>query len=78
MTGPRRRDLMEKIIRKLKENPEGIWIRKLARELGEPVSTIYKYVTTMEKGYPGEKIEVIKKLPKEMGGHTIIRLKSEE
>ena len=43
----------------------------------EPFATVYKYVTTDEKGYPGEKIEIVEKVPIERGGNIIIRLKKE-
>jgi len=71
--GPRKPELSQKIITVLKENPKGIWIRKLARIVDEPMSTVYKYVTTYNNGYPGEKILVLKKHPAEMGGHIFIR-----
>ena len=73
LRGPRKPDLTLKIISVLKENPNGIWIRKLARIVDEPVSTVYKYVTTYSDGYPGERILVLKKNPSEMGGHIFIR-----
>ena len=71
--GPRKPDLALKIISVLKQNPNGIWIRKLARLVDEPTSTVYKYVTTYSDGYPGEKILVLKKHSAEMGGHIFIR-----
>lgn len=75
MTGPRRPELVKKILRELRKHPEGIWIRKLARNLGEPVMTVHKYVTREDSGYPGKFIEIVQELPTERGGNTIIRLK---
>lgn len=75
MKGPQRQELVKKILKELRKYPKGIWIRKLARELRAPISTVHKYVTTQEKGYPGEKIEIVKQLPAELGGHIMIRLK---
>jgi len=75
LTGPQKPELVKKILTELKKYPEGVWIRKLARELDEPVSTIHKYMITKERGYPGEKVDIVKKLPADLGGNTIIRLK---
>lgn len=75
LRGPQKPRLSGKILRKLAKHPEGIWIRKLARELSEPISTVHKYVTTDERGYPGEQIEIMKQLPAELGGNIMIRLK---
>lgn len=75
MKGPQKSKLTKKIIEKLKKHPNGIWIRKLAREIGEPVSTVYKYVTIKKEGYPSNEIEIAKQLPRELGGHIMIRLK---
>ena len=71
--GPRKPDLSLKIISVLKQYPDGIWIRKLARLVQEPTSTVYKYVTTISDGYPGEKVLILKKNPAEMGGHIFLR-----
>lgn len=73
--GPKRPELVKKILKELEKRPNGIWINKLARILREPRATIHKYVTTDEYGYPGEKIEIVKQLPQELGGHIMIRLK---
>lgn len=73
--GPQRQDLVKKILNEVAKHPNGIWIRKLARILNEPVMTVHKYVTTDERGYPGEKIEIADELPTERGGNIIIRLK---
>ncbi len=73
--GPRRQDLCKKILNKLENYPEGIWIRKLARILKEPTPTIYKYIFRKDSGYPGKHIQIIKQLPPELGGHTMIKLK---
>ncbi len=75
MKGPQKQRLIQKIIERLEENPKGIWIRKLARELDEPVSTVHKYVTSDKEGYLGSRIEIIKQLPQELGGHIMIKLK---
>ncbi len=75
MKGPQRQELIKKILNEVAKHSEGIWIRKLARILNEPVTTVHKYVTIAEHGYPGEKIEIIEELPAERGGHKIIRLK---
>jgi len=73
--GPSRQKLVKKILSELAKHQEGIWIRKLARIIDEPFATVYKYVTMNEKGYPGEKIEIVERLPAERGGNIIIRLK---
>lgn len=75
MKGPQKPKLVKKILTELGKYPEGIWIRKLARELNAPISTVHKYVTTEERGYPGEQIEIVKELPAELGGNIMIRLK---
>lgn len=75
MRGPQKPKLAKEIVEELRRHPKGIWMRKLARELDEPVSTVHKYVTTNKEGYPGEKIEVIRQLSQELGGHIMIRLK---
>lgn len=75
MKGPQKPKLARKILEELSRNPKGVWIRKLARELDEPLSTVHKYVTTDKEGYPGEKIEIVKQLSRELGGHMMIRLK---
>jgi len=73
--GPKRPDLVKKILKELAKHPDGIWSNKLARIIKGPRATVHKYVTTTEHGYPGEKIEIVKELPTEMGGNIIIRLK---
>lgn len=73
--GPQRQELVKKILVELAKYPEGIWIRKLARMIKEPFATVYKYVTTKEKGYPGERIEIVEEFPIERGGNIIIKLK---
>lgn len=75
--GPKRPELVKKILMELKKHPDGIWGNKLARIIKEPRATVHKYVTTTEHGYPGEQIEIVKKLPAELGGHIMIRLKKE-
>jgi hypothetical protein len=75
LKGPQKPKLVHKILNELREYPEGIWLRKLARELNEPISTVHKYVTTEESGYPSEQIEIVKKLPPELGGNIMIKLK---
>ena len=73
--GPKRPELVKKILKKLSRHPKGIWSNKLARMIKEPRATVHKYVTTTEYGYPGEKTEIIKELPQELGGHIMIKLK---
>lgn len=75
MKGPQRPELVKKLLRELAKYPKGIWIRKLARNLDEPVMTVHRYVTLQKDGYPGEKIKIVKQLPTELGGHIMIRLK---
>lgn len=65
--------MVERILEELKSYPEGIWIRKLARVLNEPVMTIHKYVTRVDNGYPGGKIQIIERLSQELGGHLKIK-----
>lgn len=73
--GPGRPELVKKILRELVKYPKGIWIRKLARNIREPGATVHRYVTINKNGYPGEKIRIIKQLPRELGGHIMIKLK---
>lgn len=73
--GPKRLELVKKILKELSKHPKGIWSNKLAREIKEPRATVHKYTTTTEHGYPGEKIEIAEELPQELGGHIMIRLK---
>lgn len=73
--GPKNKKLAGKILKEMKKHPKGIWIRKLARNLKAPISTVHRYVTTKKHGYPGEKIEIVEKLPTERGGNIILRLK---
>lgn len=73
--GPKRPELVKKLLKELSKRPEGIWSNKLARIIKEPRATVHKYVTTTEYGYPGEKIEIINQLPQELGGNIMIRLK---
>ncbi len=75
MKGPQKPKFAEKILHELDRHPEGIWIRKLAREIDAPLSTVHKYVTTQEKGYPGEQIKIVKQLPAELGGNIMIKLR---
>jgi hypothetical protein len=65
-------ELTDKILKEIKKHKHGIWIRKLARNLEEPVSTVHKYV--MMKDYAGKYLEM-KKAPQELGGHLIVKLK---
>ena len=75
MKGPQKPKLIREILEELATHPQGIWIRKLARILDEPVSTVHKYVTINKEGYLGNRIVIIKQLPQELGGHIMIRLK---
>ncbi|MFQ5647751.1 MAG: hypothetical protein ACE5GI_07795 [Candidatus Aminicenantales bacterium] len=69
---PAKPELIDKILNELKKTPKGIWIRKLSRNLNEPVATIYKYVC--REDYCGKYI-ITKKSPQELGGHLILKLK---
>ena len=69
---PGKPSLIKKILKELSKNPKGLWIRKLSRNLNEPVATVYKYVTRDD--YCGRFITV-KTKPKELGGHMMIKLK---
>ncbi len=69
---PARPRLVKRILRELEKTHKGIWIRKLSRNLNEPVATIYKYI--IRDDYCGRLINV-KKSPKELGGRMIIKLK---
>ena len=75
MKGPQKLKLVKEIKEELLRHKKGIWIRKLARELDEPVSTVHKYVTSDKEGYLGNRIEIVKQLPQELGGHIMVRLK---
>lgn len=72
--GPRKNELVKKILNKLDKHPEGLWVRRLSRDLGEPVATVYKYV--IRDDYCG-KFVVVNKTPKELGGNMIIKLKDD-
>lgn len=67
---PARKDVIKKILKELNANPKGLWIRKLARMIKEPVPTVYKYITRPD--YVGRFV-LIEKLPKELGGHMMIK-----
>jgi len=67
---PARKEVLKKILKVLQDNPKGLWIRKLARTINEPVPTVYKYIT--REDYAGRYV-VTEKMPKELGGHTIIK-----
>jgi len=68
----RRVNLTDKILKEVKKHKRGIWIRKLARNLKEPVSTIHKYVTSED--FSGKYLNT-RRTPQELGGHLIIKLK---
>jgi len=72
---PAKPELIKKILNELKRNPKGIWIRKLSRNLNEPIATIYKYI--LREDYCGKYVKT-EKYPKELGGNTIIRLKGKK
>ncbi len=78
VVGPKRPELVSKILEELKRHHDGVWINKLARILKEPRATVHKYVTVSKDGYPGEKIQIVRKLPDELGGHIMIRLKKSQ
>lgn len=69
---PGKPTLVNKILNELRKNPKGLWIRKLSRNLNEPVATVYKYITRDD--YCGRFITV-KAKPKELGGNMMIKLK---
>ncbi len=69
--GPAKKDVTKKILRVLQDNPKGIWIRKLARQIKEPLATVYKYVKRQD--FAGQYI-IAEKFPKELGGHTMLKL----
>lgn len=70
---PLKRGLVKKILDELKRNSECIWIRKLSRNLNEPVATVYKYV--IRDDYCGKYV-TIERRSQELGGHLMIKLKS--
>lgn len=70
--GPGKPKLIKKILNEVKKHPKGIWIRKLARVLNEPVMTIHKYIN--REDYAGRFVKTELK-PHELGGHLIIKLK---
>lgn len=69
---PAKPKLIRKILDEVKKNPNGIWIRKLSRDLNEPLATIYKYV--LRDDYCGKFIKT-EKAPRELGGNMMIKLK---
>jgi len=70
--GPGKPELIKKILNELKNHPKGIWIRKLARVLNEPVMTIHKYIN--REDYAGRFVKTELR-SHELGGHLIIKLK---
>jgi len=72
---PAKPELVEKILNEIKKNPNGIWIRKLSRNLSEPLATIYKYM--LRKDYCGKYV-IVEKYSKELGGHLMVKLKVEK
>jgi hypothetical protein len=69
---PWKKDLVNGILRALGKSKRGLWIRKLARVLGEPVPTVRKYIHRQD--YCGRFVNT-KRLPYEEGGRLIITLK---
>ena len=69
---PLKPELVKKIIKEVGKYPNGIWIRKLARVLKEPVMTIHKYIN--REDYCGKYL-VFKRRKQELGGHLMIKLK---
>lgn len=69
--GPAKKDVTKKILRVLQDNPKGIWIRKLARQIGEPLATVYKYVKRPD--FAGQYV-VMEKFSKELGGHLMLKI----
>lgn len=69
---PMKPELVKRIIKEVGKHPKGIWIRKLARALREPVMTIHKYVN--REDYCGKYL-ILERRKQELGGHLIIKLK---
>lgn len=67
---PARPELIKRILNEVKKNPNGIWIRKISRNLNEPLATIYKYI--LREDYCGKYI-ITKKSPQELGGHLMVK-----
>ncbi|MBI4173783.1 MAG: hypothetical protein HY519_03635 [Candidatus Aenigmarchaeota archaeon] len=67
---PLRPDLVKKILAELQKHPKGVWIRKLARNINEPMATVYKYVSRDD--YAGRYL-VTERTAKELGGHIVVR-----
>jgi hypothetical protein len=73
--GAQRPDLTKKILDELSRRPKGVWLRKLARTIDEPVATVHRYVTVHREGYAGSHVVMSKPAPKERGGHIFVRLR---
>ncbi|MFH1364169.1 MAG: hypothetical protein ABIH52_00775 [Candidatus Aenigmatarchaeota archaeon] len=71
---PAKPELINKILQELSKHPEGVWIRKLARNIKEPLATVYKYV--IREDYCGKYI-TMEKRDNELGGHLMIKRKGE-
>ena len=69
---PAKPELVKSILKEVKRHPDGIWIRKLARNLKEPVMTIHKYVSRDDYARKHLKIE---RRPQDLGGHLMIKSK---
>ncbi|MBI2675256.1 MAG: hypothetical protein HYX24_02265 [Candidatus Aenigmarchaeota archaeon] len=69
--GPVKKEIIKKILKLLNDNPKGVWLRKLAREIKEPLPTVNKYVKRPD--YAGQYI-IVEKFPKELGGHLMLKL----
>jgi len=69
---PTKPELIKKILNETKKNPDGIWIRKLSRNLNEPVATVYKYV--VREDYCGKYVKTEKR-DRELGGHIMVKIK---
>ena len=69
---PLKPELVKKIIKEVGKHQDGIWIRKLARILKEPVMSVHKYVN--REDYCGKYL-ILEKRKQELGGHLIIKLK---
>lgn len=75
MIGAQRPELTKKILDEVARRPEGVWLRKLARAIDEPVATVHRYLTVDREGYAGARVVLSRPAPKEEGGHVLVRLR---
>ncbi len=57
LKGPDERKI-KRILEVLRENPEGLWIRELARRSGLSKTTVHRYVTEFLGGHVEEALRV--------------------